>query len=80
MLWTRQGAAPGPLPGSKFRKIWGSSWGGTGAGGAGRGRATRMELGPGVREEGRLDGDVCSAIGNALLAGSGGEKPGRKRQ
>lgn len=24
--------------------------------------------------------DLCSAIGNALLAGSGGEKPGRKRQ
>lgn len=39
-----------------------------------------MELGPGVREEGRLAVDVCSAIGNALLAGSGGEKPGRKRQ
>lgn len=40
----------------------------------------RMELGPGEREEGRLVVAVCSAIGNALLAGSGGEKPGRKRQ
>lgn len=59
---------------------WGGKTLGEGQGGNNRqGKATRMELGPGEREEGRLVVAVCSAIGNALLAGSGGEKPGRKR-